>query len=312
MKKRLVWFLLMIAILGAVFSLSSCVNTLSEGEIHIVATHFAGYDLAAEVVGRDNTRVSVEFLSAGDSHSFNPTFGDIAKIENADLFIYVGGESDSAIDALLKNVGDVNCLKMIDCVPLLEAEDRHEHEEGEEHHEHPYDEHVWTSPYHAAEITEAICEAISAIDPDYAGDYRQNADRCKEALLSLDRDFEELFALYENPTLVFGDRFPFLYFAHRYGVSYHAAFPGCSSASEPSPHTVIELVDMVKKEKISTVFHIESGTHEVAEHIASEGGAKTALLHSCHKVSPDEIKAGTTYLSLMRDNYLAIKKALEK
>ena len=304
--KKLILLCLAILMLFACVSLTACTPELGEGEIHIVAANFAGYDFAAEIIGRDNTRVSLTFLSAGDSHSFNPTYGDIAKIQNADLFIYVGGESDHALDSVLSGVKDGAIFKMIDCVELLAIEDSHE----EDKHAHEYDEHVWTSPYHAALIVQALSEKLCQIDPDGAEEYRQNTKDYLDKLNALDADFQAMFDSVENPTLVMGDRFPFLYFANRYGFSYEAAFPSCSSASEPSPHRVIELVAFVKEKKISTVFYMESGNHSVAERIAAEGGAKTALLHSCHKVTPEEMQNGTTYLSLMQQNYTAIRTSL--
>ena len=304
--KRVISLCLSLLIFLACLLLTACTPELGEGEIHIVAANFAGYDFAAEIIGRDNTRVSLTFLSAGDSHSFNPTYGDIAKIQNADLFIYVGGESDHALDSVLSGVKDEAIFKMIDCVELLAIDGDHE----EDRHAHEYDEHVWTSPYHAALIVQALSKKLCEIDPDGAEDYRENTAEYLDKLNALDADFQAMFDSVEDPMLVMGDRFPFLYFANRYGFSYEAAFPSCSSASEPSPQRVIELVELVKKEKISTVFYMESGNHSVADRIAAEGGAVTALLHACHKVTPEEMQSGTTYLSLMRQNYTAIRASL--
>ena len=306
MKQVLTICLLLVAVTCVLLlAACACIPSLPQADLCIVATNFAGYDFACEIVGEDRERVSIEFLAAGDSHSFNPTYGDVSKIENADLFIYVGGESDHAIDSMLNNIKDTTTFQMIDCVELLGVQD-----DGDGH-DHEYDEHVWTSPYHASLIVQALCDKLCEIDPDYADTYRENTASYQASLAELDADFMQLFEAHDDATIVVGDRFPFLYFAERYGFSYEAAFPSCSSASEPSPHRVIELVDFVKENKISTVFHIESGNHSVADRIASEGGAKTALLHSCHKVTTDEIHAGTTYLSLMQANYLAIQKAFE-
>lgn len=303
--KHIISLCLAILVLFACVSLTACTPELPAGEIQIVAANFAGYDFAAEIIGRDNSRVSLTFLSSGDAHSFNPTYGDIAKIQSADLFIYVGGESDHALDSVLTGVKEEVLFKMIDCVELLAIEDGHE-----EGHAHEYDEHVWTSPYHASLIVQALSDKICEIDPDGAEDYRKNTKNYLEQLNALDADFTALFREAEDATIVMGDRFPFLYFADRYGFSYEAAFPSCSSASEPSPHRVIELVSLVKEKKISTVFYMESGNHSVAERIAAEGGAVTALLHACHKVTPEEMQNGTTYLSLMKQNYTAIRTAL--
>ena len=301
--KRYLSLLLAVLMLLVTLLLTACVPTLSDSEVSIVAANFAGYDFAAEIIGRDNERVSLTFLSAGDSHSFNPTYGDIAKIQNADLFIYVGGESDHALESVLGGVREDAIFKMVDCVELLAIE------EDEDRHGHEYDEHVWTSPYHASLIVAALSEKLCQIDPEGAEDYRKNTEEYLKKLSVLDADFMHLFEEAEDATLVVGDRFPFLYFANRYGFAYEAAFPSCSSASEPSPYRVIELVELVKAKKISTVFYMESGNHSVAERIASEGGAATALLHSCHKVTPEEMQNGTTYLSLMQQNYEAIRTA---
>lgn len=301
--KRYLSLLLAVLMLLVTLLLTACVPTLSDSEVSIVAANFAGYDFAAEIIGRDNERVSLTFLSAGDSHSFNPTYGDIAKIQNADLFIYVGGESDHALESVLGGVREDAIFKMVDCVELLAIE------EDEDRHGHEYDEHVWTSPYHASLIVVALSEKLCKIDPEGAEDYRKNTEEYLKKLSVLDADFMHLFEEAEDATLVVGDRFPFLYFANRYGFAYEAAFPSCSSASEPSPYRVIELVELVKAKKISTVFYMESGNHSVAERIASEGGAATALLHSCHKVTPEEMQNGTTYLSLMQQNYEAIRTA---
>lgn len=301
MKKYILLLLAVLTVLTAL-SLSACMPTLSTGEVSIVAANFAGYDFAKEIIGQDNDRVSLTFLAAGDSHSFNPTYGDIAKIQNADLFIYVGAESDHALESVLNGVQEDAIFKMVDYVELLAID-------GEEGHDHEYDEHVWTSPYHASLIVQALSDALCKIDPEGAESYRQNTEVYLNKLSLLDADFMNLFAQAEDATLVVGDRFPFLYFADRYGFAYEAAFPSCSSASEPSPHRVIELVELVKEKKISTVFYMESGNHSVAERIAAEGGAATALLHSCHKVTPEEMQNGTTYLSLMQQNYTAIRTA---
>lgn len=315
--KRVSCFLAVVLCLNILSLFSSCTAGLREAELRVVSMNFAGYDFACEVVGRDNERVSVELLAGGDAHSFNPTFQDIAKIESCDLFIYVGGESDAAVESLLAACGDVRVLKMIDCVDLLaeeteeayeQEEHEHDHEEGE--HEHGYDEHIWTSPINAALLVDRICDELALCDPDYADAYRANAAAYQAELAALDDDFKALFASCEEPTLVFGDRFPFRYFAEHYDLSVFSAFPGCSTASEPSPKTVTFLVDKVRRENISTVFYIEGSTHSVADRIASEAGAVSALLHSCHHVSAEEIANGATYLSLMRRNLTTLRTAL--
>ena len=112
-------------------------------------------------------------------------------------------------------------------------------------------------------------------------------------------------------TLVFGDRFPLRYFTEAYGLTYYAAFPGCSSETEPSAATISFLINEVKTEQIPVVFHIEFSNEKVADAICESTGAKKLLFHSCHNVSAEDMEAGTTYLSLMQGNLENLKEALQ-
>ena len=148
------------------------------------------------------------------------------------------------------------------------------------------------------------------IDPENAASYQENASAYIAQLEMLDQNFRDFFAGVSNKTMVFGDRFPFRYFAEEYGLDCFAAFPGCSSETEPSVATIAFLTDKVKSENITTVFYIEFSNHQVADSIAEAAGAKTALFHSCHNVSEQEQRDGATYLSLMEQNLNTLKEAL--
>ena len=111
-------------------------------------------------------------------------------------------------------------------------------------------------------------------------------------------------------TLVFGDRFPFRYFADRYGLTYFAAFPGCSGETEPDAATLKFLIDKVSEENIPVVLHVELSNQKIADAICEATGAKKALFHSCHGVTKDEFDRGETYVSLMKNNVDVLKEAL--
>ena len=124
------------------------------------------------------------------------------------------------------------------------------------------------------------------------------------------REFRDFFAALPTKTLVFGDRFPLRYFAETYGLTCYAAFPGCATQTEPSAATVAFLTEKVESEGISTVFYIEFSNHLVADSIAEAAGARTALFHSCHNVSRQDLESGATYLSLMRQNLETLRACL--
>jgi zinc transport system substrate-binding protein len=225
----------------------------------------------------------------------------------------VGGESDAWINRILESM-DISQMKMI---RMMEAVDAVEEEivegmekEDEEDDETAYDEHVWTSPQNAILIVKAINTALCEVDPANADFYRQNTAAYIEELAQLDTAFKEVAAGAKRKTIVFADRFPFRYFADAYGLTYFAAFPGCSTETEPSVATVAFLIDKIKDEKIPVVFHLELSNQRMADTISGETGAKKLLLHACHNISKKDFDAGLGYLDLMRRNVENLREAL--
>ena len=183
-------------------------------------------------------------------------------------------------------------------------------EEEEEGEETEYDEHVWTSPVNAIAITEAVRDALKEADPENAAAYTANAEAYIQKLRELDISLRELVKNAKRQLLVFGDRFPFLYFVREYGLSYAAAFPGCSSGTDVNPATVAHLIDLVKAEGIPVVFRCDLSAGKIADTIAESTGARVLTLWSGHTVSRDAFQAGETYLTLWAKNLEALKEAL--
>ena len=286
--------------------------------LHIVAAVFPAYDFARAAAG-ELADVTLLLPPGAESHSYEPTPADILRVQSCDLFIYLGGESDAWVDAILSAIEPRGeALRMIDCVDLLEEETvegmqgGHDHEH-EEDHDHlgevvGMDEHVWTAPLNAAAVTRTVGERLAALDPVNGEAYRSNAQGYARELEALDRDFAAFFDGRADRTIVFGDRFPLLYFADAYDLDYYAAFPGCGAQTEPSAATVAFLTEKVREERLPAVWYIEFSNHLVADSIAEAAGVETAQFHTCHNVSRADLEAGATYVSLMRDNLEALKK----
>ncbi len=169
---------------------------------------------------------------------------------------------------------------------------------------------MWTSPRNAKLLVQAISTEIQAADPQNAQTYAQNTEAYLKKLDELDAAFMDVVANASRKTFVFGDRFPFRYFADAYGLTYSAAFPGCSDETEASAQTVAFLIDKVKEENLPAVFHIEFSNELIADTICEATGAKKLLLHSCHNVSPEDMKNGASYIGLMTANIEPLKEAL--
>ena len=217
--------------------------------------------------------------------------------------------SNESFDALMRDTDPVNYPTYY---PVALTKDEivaemigHDHEEAE------YDEHVWTSPQNAKRVVRVITDALCEVDAPNAALFRRNADVYSAQLDELDREFRAVVNGAKRKTIVFGDRFPFRYFADAYGLTYFAAFPGCSTETEPSAATVAFLIDKVKAEKIPVIFHIELSNERMADTIAEETGAKKLLLHACHNISKQEFDRGVTFLELQKANVPRLREALQ-
>ena len=208
------------------------------------------------------------------------------------------------------NTDKMKILAMMDAVEVVEEEIVEGMEEDNKDEEYAYDEHVWTSPRNAILIVRSIAEALCEADTGNAAFYRQNADAYIEELMELDADFNEVTANAKRKTIVFADRFPFRYFANAYGLSYFAAFPGCSTETEPSAATIAFLINKIKAENIPVVFHIELSNERMADTISMETGAKKLLFHSCHNITKRGFDSGENYLDIMRRNIVNLREAL--
>ena len=310
-------------LLCALLLLAACGPALppeNSDRLQIVAAVFPAYDFARAAAG-ELADVTLLLPPGAESHSYEPTPADILRVQRCDLFLYLGGESDAWVDTILSAIEPKGeTLRMIDCVDLLEEETvegmqgghdhDHDHEEGHDHLGEVVgmDEHVWTAPENAAAITRTVGERLAALDPGNGETYRANAGGYALELEELDRDFAAFFDGRTDRTIVFGDRFPLLYFAGAYDLDYYAAFPGCGTQTEPSAATVAFLTKKVREERLPTVWYIEFSNHLVADSIAEAAGVETAQFHTCHNVSRAELEAGATYLSLMRANLETLRE----
>ena len=291
--------------------------------VRVAATIFPPCDFVRQI-GGEYVDV-VQLLKPGmEPHSYEPSPADIIRIMDSDLFLYAGGESDVWVEEILEGSdrAPVSC-SLLDWVDPLEEETsggmqvkehHHGHAEGETDGVHleetEYDEHVWTSPVNAQLLVEQIRDVLISLDPGREEIYEKNAAAYLEELRALDEDYRQMTENAKRKTLVFGDRFPFLYLVRTYGLEYYAAFPGCSGESEPSAATIAFLTDKVRQERIPTVWYIEFSNHLVADSIAEAAGVKTAMFHTCHNVSPEELESGATYVSLMEQNLESLRENL--
>ena len=270
-KKLFMFVLALVVSFGALCTLTACGNNNHNNKISVVCTIFPEYDWVSEVIGdqKDNFDLTLLMNNGTDLHSYQPTVKDIAKIAKADLFIYVGGESDEWVDEALKNATNKNMV-VINLMDVLgdkakeeelkegmQGEEEHEHEdEDEEEEEAEYDEHVWLSLKNAEIFVTEFANQIAKIDSANKDAYLNNAKTYNEKLATLDAEYEQAVNNGAVKTLVFGDRFPFRYLVEDYNLDYYAAFIGCSAETEASFKTITFLAGKVDEIGLKVILKI--------------------------------------------------------
>ena len=311
-------------------------------KIKVVTTIFPEYDWVCQIAGEEASNLDITMLldNGVDLHSYQPTADDIMKISDCDLFVYVGGESDEWVEDALKEAVNKD-MKVINLLEVLgdsvkneevvegmqeeeheheedmeeEHEDEHEDEDEHEHeHEEEKDEHVWLSLKNAKTLVGALSDALQEIDPENKDVYTANAAAYVGKLSDLDKEYQEAVDNASQKTVLFGDRFPFRYLVDDYGLSYYAAFVGCSAETEASFETITFLAQKVDELGLKSVLTIEKSDGKIAKTIIENTKDKnqTVLaMDSMQSTTSEDVKNGTTYLSVMESNLEVLKKALQ-
>ncbi|MBQ8893630.1 MAG: zinc ABC transporter substrate-binding protein [Clostridia bacterium] len=318
MKKIVCLFLVCLLLLGV----TGCGTAPEDSEkIQVICTVFPQYDWVRSIIGEDNKNVELTLLmdNGADLHNYQATVSDLMAIAACDLFIYVGGESDSWVADALQNPTNPErkTLALLDVVEPLEnisvnGEEEHHHEEEEEH-EHLYDEHVWLSLKNADKLVEHIAAYLGEVDPERKETYRANGIAYREKLQELEGRYRECVDTGKRKTMVFADRFPFRYLANDYGLECYAAFSGCSAETEASFATLSFLTEKVNEHDLPAVLVIETSDRSIAKTVIANSESKDQqilVVDSLQSVTQARIDSGETYLSIMENNLLVLKQAL--
>lgn len=343
-KKIITGLTILLLLTSSIFAAKAKKSNKDNGKLKVVTTIFPEYDWTREILGDNLKNVELTLLLGNgvDLHSYQPSIQDIAKISTADIFIYVGGESDGWVKDALKNATNKN-MKAINLLETLgdkvkaeeikegmqaeedeehehhhhegehhddDDDDDHDHEvEGEHHHHHDedeveYDEHVWLSLRNAKILSAEIAEALCEKDPANAASYKANLAAYKSKLDALDSKYTTTVKSAPKKTILFGDRFPFRYLVDDYNLDYYAAFVGCSAETEASFETVIFLSKKVDELGLNAVLKIESGDGKIARTIAQNTKNKNAKV-----LTLDSIQSTTAKQAASGTTYLSIMES---
>ena len=327
MKKRIVACILALCLciglfVGLIAGCSKNDTTSDPDKLQIVVTIFPIYDWMRNLLSDRAGEFELTLLesSGADLHNYQPTVNDIYALSTCDLFVYIGGESDKWVaDALDQAANqDMLVVNLMDALGdsareeelpegLTEDEDEHEHEGPE------YDEHIWLSVKNASALCPVLTEALAKLDGANADEYRENCEAYTAQLDMLDAGFARVVSEAPTKTLLFADRYPFLYLIKDYGLTAYAAFSGCSAETEASFEMIQFLVNKVDELALKHILVLESGDQRIANTIISESRGKDAeilTINSMQSVTMDDVKNGTSYFELMQENLAVLEAAL--
>lgn len=252
----------------------------------------AFYPLAyvAERVAGVNAEVTNLTSPGVEPHDLEATPRDVADLAAADLVVIEKG-FQPAIDEAAEQNAEGDILDATEVVDLIAEDDQ-------------VDPHFWQDPARMADLADSIAAKLTDVDPDHAADYTANAASLRADLESLDAEFVGGLANCERTTIVVShDAFEYL---SKYGVTLESIV-GLSPDAEPTPGDLVRLRDLIQSDGVTTVFSETLVSPELSETLASEAGVTTAVLDPIEGLSDET--SGEDYLSLMRSNLAALRKA---
>lgn len=314
MKKVFISLLLFVS--GVIFSAcgtdsTQTTDTAAESnKIQAVATFYPMYEFTKEVIG-DEGEVELLISAGTEPHDYEPSAKDMAKIAEADVFVYNSTQLETWAENITDTVDEektviIEAAKNID---LMEATEDEEEEHEEEGHDHELDPHVWLDPVLAIKEVETIRDALIKKYPEKETVFSENAQAYIDKLTKLDQEYTDSFAGAANKTFV-TQHAAFGYLAKQYGLT-QEAISGISPDEEPTPSRLAELKDYVEKNKIEIIYFEENASSKVAETLANETGVRLLVLNPLESLTEDQIKDGESYLSVMEENLAALKETIK-
>ncbi|MBQ4052614.1 MAG: zinc ABC transporter substrate-binding protein [Clostridia bacterium] len=306
MKKRILSLFLILLLCLAI---TGCGQVQNSEKYQVICTGFAQYDWVRNIVGQSQ-QVELTLLAnnSADLHNYQATVADLAAISDCDLFIYIGGTSDQWVTDALKNPRNQHrqTLALVDFAQ--KDQDAHHND-----HEHTAEEHVWLSLTYADRAVGHIALLLGELDPENAEVYEKNAREYRQKLQELDGQYRSCVEQATYKTLLFADRFPFHYLTADYGLQYYAPFDGCSTETEASFATVVQLAQTLDKEGLPVVMVIEGSDRVIANTVIQNTKDKNQSileLDSIQGASQSRITNGETYLGIMEKNLAVLQQAL--
>ncbi|HEM6574264.1 TPA: zinc ABC transporter substrate-binding protein AdcA [Streptococcus suis] len=306
MKKVGLLFLSVSALL-----LGACGNSTAseDGKLNIVTTFYPVYEFTKQVVG-DEANVDLLVKAGTEVHGYEPSAKDIARIQEADAFVYENENMETWVHDVEKSLDTtkVNVISATEGMLLLPGgEEEHEgHDHSGDGHSHAYDPHVWLSPERAITLVENIRDSLVAKYPEKKDAFETNAAAYIEKLDVLDAKYSETLSAAKQKYFV-TQHTAFAYLALDYGLK-QVSITGVAADEDPTPSRLAELTEYINKYGIKYIYFEENASKSVAETLAKETGVQLDVLNPLESLTDEDMKNGKDYISVMEDNLTALEK----
>lgn len=295
-----------ITLIAAVF-MFGCTKDSSEsfpkdnGKINVATSFYIMNDFASKI-GGDRINLINLVPSGMEPHDFEPKTRDITRLKAANVFIYNGAGMEGWVDKVVQSAENKNLIvvEASKGIKLLGANDSNKNQND------PY---VWLNPQNAILQLSAIKDAFVKADPKNKTYYEQNFETYKTKFNELDNEYKTEVGSFKKKDIVVAHA-AFGYLCDAYGLK-QVAIEGLNAESEPTAARMAEISKFAKDNNVKVIFFEELVSPKVAETIAKESGAQTDMLNPVEGLSEDDKSKGKEYVTIMKDNLEALKKALK-
>ena len=312
--KRLIGILAMLVLAGMLTACGASGKAEdSKEKLSVMTTFYPMYDFTKAIVG-DEGEVELLIPAGTDSHDYEPSAKDMAKIQDTDIFVYNDENMETWVPTIQKTLqeGNVHTIKATEGMLLLPGSEEghdHDHEHGEEGHTHELDPHVWLAPSLAIKQVANIRDQLIEAYPEKQEVWTKNAAAYTEKLQALHQLYQETFKQAKQRSFV-TQHAAFNYLALEYGLN-QVSIAGLSSSEEPSAARIAELKHFVKEHGINYIYFEENAKDSIARTLANEAGVSLEVLNPLEGLTNEQIENGENYLYIMEANLEALKKTTE-
>lgn len=302
------------ACLSAALALTACGQSQSttskeaatdKSKLEIVTTFYPVYEMTQQIVG-DAAEVDLLIGAGTEVHDFEPSAKDIAKIQEADAFVYENENMEMWIDKV--DTSKVPVIKATEGMVLLPGgeEEGHDHDHEEDGHHHAFDPHVWLSPERAMMMVESLRDQLIAEFPEEKDKFEKNAAAYIEKLTALHDKYTDTLSAAKQKAFV-TQHTAFTYLAVDYGLT-QLGITGVTAQEDPTPADLAKLTQFIKDHGVKYIYFEENAVKSVAETLAKETGVETDVLNPLESLTKAQQEAGEDYISIMESNLKALEK----